>query len=192
MEVALTSSSPIGSPTQLPRTFVRLRVAATWWLQLGVIFHFPYIPGIENVWEDVSFFLAPGHKQIQGKEKDIQKDSRVVFTSNNTSVHEVFDRCIKVWDSLYRSRAYVHVYEQDGISVHDLVESRNIVNYISDAYKEFARWEDKFFEQDGGGGYNKPVIRDRAVENDEQLTIAEELKKLWEGEMYIEQVSHRR
>ncbi|CAK9024426.1 unnamed protein product [Durusdinium trenchii] len=126
------------------------------------------------------------------KEKDIQKDSRVVFTSNNTSVHEVFDRCIKVWDSLYRSRAYVHVYEQDGISVHDLVESRNIVNYISDAYKEFARWEDKFFEQDGGGGYNKPVIRDRAVENDEQLTIAEELKKLWEGEMYIEQVSHRR
>jgi hypothetical protein len=31
----------------------------------------------------------------------------VVFTSNNTAVHEVFDRCIKVWDSVYKSRAYV-------------------------------------------------------------------------------------
>ena len=115
----------------------------------------------------------------------------VVFTSNNTAVHEVFDRSIEVWDRLYRSRAYVHVYEQDGISVHDLVESRNIVNYISDAYKEFARWEDKFFEHDGGGGYSKPVIRDRAVENEEQLKIAQELKELWEGEMYIKQMDAR-
>eukprot|EP00435_Cladocopium_sp_Y103_P016967 s907_g4.t1 len=65
----------------------------------------------------------------KGKDKDIavirdERDASVVFTSNNTAVHEVFDRCIKVWDSVYKSRAYVHVFEQDGIAVHDLVESR--------------------------------------------------------------------
>ncbi|CAJ1345919.1 unnamed protein product [Effrenium voratum] len=121
--------------------------------------------------------------------KDKNKDREsVVFTSNNTAVHEVFDRGIKAWDSVYKSRAYVHVYEQDGISVQDLMESRNIVQYISDAYCEFARWEDKFFEDVGGGPGSKPVIRDKAVENDEQLTIAQELKELWKGEMYIKQV----
>ena len=45
-------------------------------------------------------------------------------------------------DSVYKSRAYVHVFEQDGISVQDLVESRNIVNYISDAYKDWVDWRD--------------------------------------------------
>ena len=30
----------------------------------------------------------------------------------------------------------VHVFEQDGISVHDLVESRHVVHYISDQYKK--------------------------------------------------------
>ncbi len=53
--------------------------------------------------------------------------------------------------------------------------------------QEFARWEDKFFEVDSGG-YGKPVIRDKAVENDEQLAIATELKELMDGEMYIKQV----
>lgn len=65
------------------------------------------------------------------------------------------------------------------------------MNYISDAYKEFARWEDKFFEVDSGG-YGKPVIRDKAVENDEQLAIATELKELMDGEMYIKQVDSGR
>lgn len=118
------------------------------------------------------------------------KQDSVVFTSNNTAVHEVFDRCIKVWDSVYKSRAYVHVFEQDGISVHDLVESRHVVHYISDQYKKFARWEDKFFEQSTGLG--KPVIRDTAVEHDEQLQIATELRELMDGETYIKQVDSTR
>ncbi|OLP94320.1 Tubulin alpha-6 chain [Symbiodinium microadriaticum] len=117
-----------------------------------------------------------------GKQKqDIERS--VVFATNNTAVHEVFDRSIKSWDSMYKSKAYVHVFEQDGISVQDLMESRNIVQYISDAYTEFARWEDKFFEEMSGGP--KPVIRERAIDNDEQRNIAQELKELWHGEMYI-------
>jgi len=63
------------------------------------------------------------------------------------------------------------------------MESRNIVQYISDAYCEFARWEDTFFE-DGGG--DKPVIRERAIDNDEQRQIARELQELRDGEMYIQ------
>ncbi|CAE8589992.1 unnamed protein product [Polarella glacialis] len=43
----------------------------------------------------------------------------VVFTSNNTAVHEVFDRAIKNWDQIYKSKSYIHVFEQDGISTQD-------------------------------------------------------------------------
>lgn len=59
---------------------------------------------------------------------------------------------------------------------------------ITQAPQEFARWEDKFFEQDKGGGYGKPVIKDKAVENEEQGNIATELRELMSGEMYIKQV----
>ena len=62
-----------------------------------------------------------------GKQKqDIERS--VVFATNNTAVHEawelaafktskaalaqVFDRSIKSWDSMYKSKAYVHVFEQ--------------------------------------------------------------------------------
>ncbi|CAE7620544.1 unnamed protein product [Symbiodinium pilosum] len=120
---------------------------------------------------------------ISGAKQKSQEQRNVVFTTNNTAVHEVFDRSIKAWDNTYKSRAFVHVFEQDGISVQDLMESRNIVQYISDAYCEFGRWEDKFFEDISGGG--KPVVKERAIDNDEQRNIAQELKELWQGEMYI-------
>lgn len=120
---------------------------------------------------------------ISGAKQKQDIPRSVVFATNNTAVHEVFDRSIKSWDCMYKSKAYVHVFEQDGISVQDLMESRNIVQYISDAYTEFARWEDKFFEEMSGGP--KPVIRERAIDNDEQRNIAQELKELWHGEMYI-------
>lgn len=112
----------------------------------------------------------------------------VVFTSNNTAVHEVFDRAIKSWDQIYKSKSYLHVFEQDGISTQDMMESRNIVQYISDEYCEFARWEDKFFEDMSGLPGNRPVIRDRAVENDEQMKIAQELQELMDGRMFITNV----
>lgn len=113
----------------------------------------------------------------------------MVFTSNSTAVHEVFDRCLDVWDSVYKSRAYVHIYEQDGIAVHDLMESRNIVKYISEQYKEFATWPDKLYEDAG----TKNVGDDREVENpalmgQEEKLIVDELRALKKGEMYIHQV----
>lgn len=119
------------------------------------------------------------------KTHSAEHSGSVVFTSNNTAVHEVFDRAIKSWDVIYKSKSYLHVFEQDGISTQDMMESRNIVQYISDEYCEFARWEDKFFEDMSGLPGNRPVIRDRAVENEEQLKIAQELQELMKGEMYI-------
>jgi len=63
-------------------------------------------------------------------------------------VHEVFDRVIKNWDDQFNTKAYLHVYEQDGISASDMLESRSVMQDISDQYCEFARWEDKFFDGD--------------------------------------------
>jgi len=113
-----------------------------------------------------------------------------VYVSNNTAVHEVFDRITRNWDSMFNHKSYLHVYEQDGISTQDMSESRNILQYISDQYCEFARWEDKFFE-DNYGGMGKPVIRDAAIENDEQARIAEELQTLMDGSLFISQVGRR-
>jgi len=119
---------------------------------------------------------------------DPMMDDSVVFTSNNTAVHEVFDRIIKDWDTIYKSKSYVHVFEQDGISTQDMLESRNLVQYISDEYCEFARWDDKFFEEVGGMPGARPVIRDRAIESADHQKIAEELQELHEGKMFITQV----
>lgn len=112
----------------------------------------------------------------------------LVFTSNSTAVHEVFDRIIKQWDMLYSSKSYVHVFEQDGISQQDMQESKTILQYISDQYCEYARWEDKFFEDNVS---QRAVINDRAVENDQQREIAQELQELMDGRMYITKVDAR-
>jgi len=110
----------------------------------------------------------------------------VSFVSNNTCVHEVFDRVIRQWDNMYQRRSHLHVYEQDGISAQDMMESRNVLQYISDMYCEIAQREDKFFEDNMIG--NVPVINDAAIRTDEQLKIAQELKDLGDGNMFIERV----
>jgi len=117
----------------------------------------------------------------------------VTFVSNNTAVHEVFDRIMSNWDNMYRPKSYLHVFEQDGISTQDMLESRNILQYISDEYCELAQWEDKIFEDLGGGDpFERPVIRDVAIENDEQQRIAQELQELLDGNMDISIVGGRR
>jgi len=68
------------------------------------------------------------------------------------------------------------------------MESRNILQYISDEYCEFARWEDKFFEDQTGAG-GKAIIRETAVENDEQRGICQELRELDDGSMFIKPVT---
>lgn len=111
----------------------------------------------------------------------------VVLTTNNTAVHEVFDRIMLSWDMLYKSQAYLHKYESDGISRQDMMESRNIVQYISEQYKEYAGWEDGFFERDIKMPDGKPVINEKAAKNDDQYKIAEELALYGDGRMYIAQ-----
>jgi len=114
-----------------------------------------------------------------------EKGECVSFVSNNTSVYEVFDRVINNWDRMYRASSYLHVFEQDGISAQDMMESRNILQYISDEYCEFARWEDSFFEDSSGPVGGKPIIKEAAVENDEHRNICQELAELQDGRMFI-------
>eukprot|EP00928_Gymnodinium_smaydae_P087263 TRINITY_DN71548_c0_g1_i1.p1 TRINITY_DN71548_c0_g1~~TRINITY_DN71548_c0_g1_i1.p1 ORF type:complete len:520 (-),score=108.47 TRINITY_DN71548_c0_g1_i1:41-1600(-) len=105
----------------------------------------------------------------------------VCFTSNNTAVHEVFDRVISTWDKFYDKRAFMHVFEQDGISQQDMMESRNILQYISDFYCELAKRDDKVLQETGGA----TIVKDSAIRNDEQMGIAQELKDLKRGEMGV-------
>eukprot|EP00929_Paragymnodinium_shiwhaense_P078548 TRINITY_DN40734_c0_g1_i1.p1 TRINITY_DN40734_c0_g1~~TRINITY_DN40734_c0_g1_i1.p1 ORF type:complete len:530 (-),score=86.26 TRINITY_DN40734_c0_g1_i1:76-1665(-) len=101
----------------------------------------------------------------------------VTFISNNTAVHEVFDRVGATWDKFYDHKAYIHVYEQEGISQQDMMESRNCLQYISDQYCEMAQWDDQILKEMGGGW----MIRESAIRTDEQQRIAQELKELGNG-----------
>jgi tubulin beta len=109
----------------------------------------------------------------------------VTFVSNNTAVHEVFERCIESWDSMYKSKSYLHVFDHDGIHPQDMMESRQLLQYVMDQYKEYATWEDKFFEEgriDVESG--KKVPNKKAIQNEEQLLLLEELRDL--RDCYIE------
>jgi tubulin beta len=108
----------------------------------------------------------------------VEYGTSVTFVSNNTAVHEVFDRCIKSWDQMYKSRSYLHVFEQDGIHPQDMMESRQLLQYVSDQYKEYAKWEDKFFEEGKLGADGKPLQNKKAVQNEEQALLLEELRDL--------------
>lgn len=116
------------------------------------------------------------------KHPNINTES-VTFIQNNTAVHEVFDRIIVNWDKFYGRKAYIHHFEADGISAQDMMESRNILQYVSDMYCGYAQLEDKLIEVPASGG--KPVIRDQAIRTGPQLKIAQELKDLGDGRMYI-------
>mmetsp|Transcript_51033 Transcript_51033/g.114880 ORF Transcript_51033/g.114880 Transcript_51033/m.114880 type:complete len:511 (+) Transcript_51033:132-1664(+) len=109
----------------------------------------------------------------------------VCLTSNNTAVHEVFDRIMHAWDSLHKPKAYLHVFEQDGISVENMMESRNILEYISEQYCEFAKWEDNIIKE--AEGEARPAVHDPAITNEEQGRIAHELAEL-AVPMYISSV----
>jgi len=106
------------------------------------------------------------------------KPQCVTFASNNTAIHEVFDYMIDSWDKMYKSRSYLHVFEQDGIHQQDMMESRNLLEYISDQYKEFARWEDKFFEEGKFGPDGRPIEKKEAIQNADQDNIVAELRDL--------------
>lgn len=114
----------------------------------------------------------------------------VVFVSNSTAVHEVFDLCSRNWDLMFKKKAYLHHYEENGIAKQDLEESRNMLQYISDSYCEYARWEDSLFEKkaDETGPNERATINEKACENSEHKKIAQELQNIADGKMYIEQV----
>jgi len=114
----------------------------------------------------------------------------VCFTSNNTAVSKVFERLLRNWDKMFHHKSHVHVYEMEGISRELMMESRNVIQYIMDQYLEFARWDDKLFEDNPGVG-GRPMIKESAIENDEQQKIATQLQELRDGDMYISGVDIR-
>jgi tubulin beta len=122
------------------------------------------------------------------KVKHKEKGECCTFISNSTACHEVFDRVIDNWDRMYRSRSYLHVFEQDGISAQDMTESRNVLQYISDEYCDMARWEN-FFISDGKGG--DQIINDANASGGD-AELLNELRDLKDGQMYISAANDRR
>lgn len=121
---------------------------------------------------------ACDNKGFNSTSTDQQEDSNsVTFITNNTAVHEVFDRVCATWDKFYEHKAYVHVYEQEGISQQDMMESRNYLQYISDQYCEMAQWDDNMLKEMSG----RWMIKESAIRTDEQQKIAEELADLGNG-----------
>ena len=101
----------------------------------------------------------------------------VTYVSNSTAIHEVFDRIGRDWDKMYQSRSHLHVFEQDGIHTDDMLGARNVVRYLSDQYKDYAKWEDALLDTKlGPDGFR--LKNEKAALNDEQDQILEELRKL--------------
>merc|ERR1712232_869481 len=112
----------------------------------------------------------------------------VTFVSNSTCVHEVFDRIVDNWDKMRRSRSYLHVFEQDGISTQDMTESRNVLQYISDEYCGYATRPD-FFVKDGSGAL---IVNEDAGSGQAEIDILNEMKELGDGELFITADTDRR
>jgi len=108
----------------------------------------------------------------------VEYGTSVTFVSNNTAVYEVFDRCIRSWDQMYRSKSYLHVFEQDGIHPQDMMESRQLLQYVSDQYKAYASWADKFFEEGKFDAQGRELPNKKAVQNEEQALLIEEMRDL--------------
>jgi len=99
------------------------------------------------------------------------------YVSNNTAIHEVFDRIGRDWDKMYHNKSHLHVFEQDGLHTDDMLGARNVVRYLSDQYKDYARWEDTLLENKVGEDGFKAKNQKSAL-NDEQDQLLEELRRL--------------
>ena len=100
----------------------------------------------------------------------------VTYASNNTAIHEVFDRLGSDWDKMFQVKSHLHVYEKDGLHQNDLLEARNVLRYLGDQYKDYSRWEDKLLENKvGPEGFRK--VNDNAAGNDEQTKLLDELSR---------------
>lgn len=111
----------------------------------------------------------------------------VTFTSNSTSVSKVFERCLRNWDKMFKSKSHVHTFEAEGVSMDQMKESRTVLEYIIEQYAEFARWDDKLVDPPGTMGRST----DFSGRNDEEQRICKELVELGDGEMWITEVDAR-
>ena len=93
---------------------------------------------------------------------------------NTTAAHEFLDRTIANFIKQFKSKSNLHAFEENGVHSEEMLEALNLVEYVSQQYKEYARYPDKIVKIDKSG---KRVINDSQslhVSN-EQRQIAHEL-----------------
>ena len=106
-----------------------------------------------------------------------ERGNSVTYVANTTAIHEVFDRIGADFDKMFDARSHIHRYEENGLSNTDMLEARNVVKYLGDQYRDYAGWEDKLLENKlGPDGFRK--VNEKAVGNEEQAQILDELRKL--------------
>ena len=92
--------------------------------------------------------------------------------SNSTSIHTFFDRVLLSWDKQFKAKSHLYLYEDNGIHAEEMLEARNLVQYVSDQYREYSQWPDKIVNMTHG---REMTINETAIRNDEQRAIANEL-----------------
>jgi tubulin beta len=96
----------------------------------------------------------------------------VTCFANNTAISQFFDRVITNFDTRFQSRSHVYLYEENGVHVQEMLEARNLVQTISDQYKQYGMYEDKILLE------GPQRVNPRAVLSNEQQVIADELLRL--------------
>ena len=70
---------------------------------------------------------------------------------NSTSMHEFLDRTIENFKKQFKAKSYLYVFAENGLHTEELWEAMNLVQYVSDQYKEYARYPDKLVTTDRSG-----------------------------------------
>ena len=99
--------------------------------------------------------------------------SSLLTVLNLTSMHEFLDRIIFSFKKQFKAKSHLYIFEENGLHAEELWEALNLVQYVSDQYKEYARYPDKVVSADKTG---KLTIDDSGLSlNSEQRYIANEL-----------------
>jgi len=67
----------------------------------------------------------------------------LLTVTNTTAVHQFFDHAIDRFHKQFRAKSHLYVFEENGMHAEELLEALNLVQYVSDQYKEYAKYPDK-------------------------------------------------
>jgi hypothetical protein len=112
---------------------------------------------------------------LASSDASLQKDISLTTFSNNTGIHQFHDTILSAWDKQFKARSHVYIYEENGIHPDEMLEARNLVQYVSDQYKEYSKWEDKILVKPGNSGW---TVNDTSLLSADQRSIANELLRI--------------